>query len=53
MCLGEFSTAARENLRLRIIVFDDGELSLIKMKQVQQGYRTEGVPSEKSIGGAR
>lgn len=43
MCLGELSTAARESLRLRIVVFDDGELSLIKVKQVQRGYRTEGV----------
>lgn len=43
MCPGELRTAARENLRLRIVVFDDGELSLIKLKQVQRGYRTEGV----------
>jgi acetolactate synthase-1/2/3 large subunit len=43
MCLGELSTAARESLRLRIVVFDDGELSLIKVKQVQRGYRTDGV----------
>jgi acetolactate synthase-1/2/3 large subunit len=43
MCLGELQTAARENLRLRIIVFDDGELSLIKIKQLRRGYRTDGV----------
>jgi acetolactate synthase-1/2/3 large subunit len=43
MCLAELRTAAREKLRLRIIVFEDGELSLIRMKQVQRGYRTEGV----------
>ncbi len=43
MCLGELRTAAREALPLRIIVFDDGELSLIKVKQVQRGYRTDGV----------
>jgi acetolactate synthase-1/2/3 large subunit len=43
MCLGELRTAAREGLRLRVIVFDDGELSLIKIKQVQRGYRTDGV----------
>ena len=43
MCLGELRTAARENLPLRIIVFDDGELSLIRIKQVQRGYRTDGV----------
>jgi thiamine pyrophosphate-dependent acetolactate synthase large subunit-like protein len=28
---------------LRIIVFDDGELSLIKIKQLRRGYRPEGV----------
>ncbi len=43
MCLGELRTAARERLPLRIMVFDDGELSLIKIKQVQRGYRTDGV----------
>jgi acetolactate synthase-1/2/3 large subunit len=43
MCLGELRTAAREGLRLRIIVFDDGTLSLIKIKQIQQGYSPEGV----------
>jgi acetolactate synthase-1/2/3 large subunit len=43
MCLGELRTAARENLPLRIIVFDDGELSLIKIKQLRRGYRPEGV----------
>jgi acetolactate synthase-1/2/3 large subunit len=43
MCLGELRTAAREKLPLRILVFDDGELSLIKVKQVQRGYRTDGV----------
>jgi acetolactate synthase-1/2/3 large subunit len=41
MCLGELRTAARENLPLRVIVFDDSELSLIKIKQVQKGYRTD------------
>ncbi|HEV3200304.1 MAG TPA: thiamine pyrophosphate-binding protein [Bryobacteraceae bacterium] len=43
MCSGELRTAARENLRLRIIVFQDDELSLIKIKQEQRGYRTDGV----------
>jgi acetolactate synthase-1/2/3 large subunit len=41
MCLGELRTAARENLPLRIIVFDDSELSLIRIKQVQKGYQTD------------
>ena len=43
MCLGELRTAAREALPLRVIVFDDGVLSLIKIKQVSRGYRTGGV----------
>lgn len=43
MCAGELRTAAREALPLRIIVFDDGALSLIKIKQIQRGYRTDGV----------
>jgi acetolactate synthase I/II/III large subunit len=43
MCLGELQTAARESLPLRIIVFDDGELSLIKIKQVDRGYQPIGV----------
>jgi acetolactate synthase I/II/III large subunit len=43
MCLGDLRTAAREALPLRIIVFDDGELSLIKIKQVDRGYQPIGV----------
>ena len=43
MCTGELRTAAREKLRLRIIVFQDDSLSLIKVKQEQRGYRTDGV----------
>jgi acetolactate synthase-1/2/3 large subunit len=43
MCLGELRTAAREALPLRILVFEDGELSLIKVKQEQRGYRTDGL----------
>jgi acetolactate synthase-1/2/3 large subunit len=43
MCVGELRTAAREKLPLRIIVFQDDELSLIKIKQEQRGYRTDGV----------
>jgi acetolactate synthase I/II/III large subunit len=43
MCLGELSTAAREALPLRIVVFADGALSLIKIKQIQRGYRPDGV----------
>jgi acetolactate synthase-1/2/3 large subunit len=40
MCLAELRTAAREGLLLRIIVFDDAALSLIKAKQIQRGYAT-------------
>ena len=43
MCLGELRTAAREALPLRVIVFEDGALSLIKIKQAARGYRTAGV----------
>jgi len=43
MCLGELRTAAREGLLLRVIVFDDAALSLIKIKQIQRGYATIGV----------
>jgi acetolactate synthase-1/2/3 large subunit len=43
MCLGELRTAARENVPLRVLVFNDGNLSLIKIKQAQRGYHTDGV----------
>ena len=43
ICLGELRTAAREKLPLRIIVFDDRVLSLIKIKQLKRGYKTDGV----------
>ena len=43
MCLGDLRTAARESLPLRVVVFDDGDLSLIKIKQVQRGYQPIGV----------
>ena len=43
MCLGDLRTAARESLPVRLIVFDDGDLSLIKIKQVQRGYQPIGV----------
>lgn len=43
MCLAELRTAARERLPIRIVVFDDRALSLIKIKQQQRGFRTEGV----------
>lgn len=43
MCAGELRTAAREGLPVRIVVFEDGELSLIKVKQVARGYSTDGL----------
>jgi acetolactate synthase-1/2/3 large subunit len=43
MCAAELCTAARERLRLRIIVFDDAALTLIQLKQEQRGYSTEGT----------
>ena len=41
MCLGELRTAAREAVRVRVIVFDDNFLSLIRIKQLQRNYPVE------------
>lgn len=43
MCLAELATAARERLRIVVIVFDDRSLSLIRIKQERLGYRPAGV----------
>ncbi|HLH39308.1 MAG TPA: thiamine pyrophosphate-binding protein [Bryobacteraceae bacterium] len=43
ICLAELRTAARENVPVRVIVFDDGDLTLIKVKQQQRGYAPDGV----------
>jgi acetolactate synthase-1/2/3 large subunit len=43
MCVGELLTAVREGLPIRVIVFDDQTLSLIKVKQQQRGQDTIGV----------
>jgi acetolactate synthase-1/2/3 large subunit len=43
MCLGELLTAARERLRIIVIVFNDAALSLIKVKQQQRQYNPTGV----------
>jgi len=43
MCLGELLTAARERLRIIVIVFNDAALSLIKVKQQQKQYTPTGV----------
>ena len=41
ICLGELRTAAREGLQVRVIVFDDSVLSLIRIKQLERHYPTE------------
>jgi acetolactate synthase-1/2/3 large subunit len=43
MCAGELLTAARETLRIITVVFNDGSLSLIEIKQRQRRYVTSGV----------
>jgi acetolactate synthase I/II/III large subunit len=43
MCLGELRTAAREELRLVVVVLADGELSLIRIKQDRRGLDPVGV----------
>ncbi len=43
MCAGELRTAARERLPLRIVVFDDSALSLIRLKQERRGLPMEGT----------
>ena len=43
MCVGELLTAVRENLRIIIIVFSDGSLSLIEIKQQARRMEPAGV----------
>jgi acetolactate synthase-1/2/3 large subunit len=43
MCLAELRTAARERLRVVVVVFADEELSLIRIKQDRRGLRRDGV----------
>jgi acetolactate synthase-1/2/3 large subunit len=43
MCLGDLRTAAREGLRVVVIVFADGELSLIRIKQDRRRLEPAGV----------
>jgi acetolactate synthase-1/2/3 large subunit len=43
MCLGELRTAAREGLRLVVVVFADEELSLIRIKQDRRSLPRDGV----------
>jgi acetolactate synthase-1/2/3 large subunit len=43
MCAGELLTAARERLRVIVIVFSDASLSLIEIKQQARGLQPAGV----------
>ena len=43
ICAAELLTAAREHLRVIVIVFSDASLSLIEVKQQQKAYRPDGV----------
>jgi acetolactate synthase-1/2/3 large subunit len=43
MCAGEFATLARERLNVIVIVFNDGALSLIDVKQRQRRFERTGV----------
>jgi acetolactate synthase-1/2/3 large subunit len=43
MCLGELLTAARDGLRIVTIVFSDGSLSLIEIKQQARQLPAAGV----------
>lgn len=43
MCVGELMTAARERLKLVVIVFSDASLSLIEIKQQARQYCFDGV----------
>jgi acetolactate synthase-1/2/3 large subunit len=43
MCVGELMTAARERLRVMVIVFNDASLSLIEIKQQARKLSPAGV----------
>jgi acetolactate synthase-1/2/3 large subunit len=43
MCAGELLTAAREKLRIIVVVLNDASLSLIEIKQQRKRYRSAGV----------
>jgi len=49
MCVGELLTAVREQLHIIVVVFSDGMLSLIDVKQRQHRYSSRGV----TLGGVR
>jgi acetolactate synthase-1/2/3 large subunit len=43
MCLGELLTARQQNVALVVVVFNDGSISLIDIKQQARGMPSEGV----------
>ncbi len=43
MCLGELATAVQQDARVVIVVFNDGSLSLIDIKQQQREFPPQGV----------
>jgi len=43
MCLAELATAARERLKVTVVVFNDRSLSLIRIKQERMGYPPAGL----------
>lgn len=43
MCLGELMTARQQNVALVVVVFNDGSISLIDIKQQARGMPSEGV----------
>jgi acetolactate synthase-1/2/3 large subunit len=43
MAIAELHTAVRENLPIVVVVFDDGEIGLIRVKQELKGLPTYGV----------
>ena len=43
MCLAELATAARNRLPIAIVVFNDGALTLIDVKQQQRGFASRGM----------
>jgi acetolactate synthase-1/2/3 large subunit len=43
MCLGELATAVQYHCKIIVVVFNDGSLSLIDIKQQQRGLENRGV----------
>ena len=43
MAVGELQTSVRESLPMVVVVFDDGEIGLIRVKQEIKGLPTHGV----------